>query len=457
MTHTEELSRFIADSTLQDLPEEVIDAAKKSFLDWFGVTLGGMKDPSVRLLVHFIEEMGGRRQATILGYGTKTNLLFAALCNGMMSHVLDYDDAHSGARTHPSAPLIPALLSVAEHKGLPGSDLIAAFVLGFEVTIRVGLALGRNYYNAGWHPTSILGRFGAAAGVGKLLNLDANQLCNAFGLAATQAGGLRDVFGTMGKSFHAGKAAMDGALSALLARRGFSGPEDILSPNSGFSTVFSSEYAPDRLTIDLGKSYHILGNSFKPYPACLLTHPVIDGLITLKEEDRIDHRRVERIDLEVSPLAVKVAGNTNPKDGMEGKFSIHFVAALALLYGEAGNRLFIDETLRNPAIKGLMKRVKTTGRDSLREEEAGITIIMKDGSRYSRHVTVPKGDPGNPLTFEEIVKKFEDLTAEVISERRANQIVETVWNLDKLKTTANLVKLCRAQAVSRQNKAKIPT
>ena len=319
MTHTEELSRFITDSTMHDFPEEVIDAAKKSFLDWIGVTLGGMNDPSVGLLVQFIEEMGGRRQASILGYGTKTNLLYAALCNGMMSHVLDFDDAHSGARTHPSAPLIPALLSVAEHEGLPGTDLIAAFVLGFEVTIRVGLALGRNYYNAGWHPTSILGRFGAAAGVGKLLNLDARQLCNAFGLAATQAGGLRDVFGTMGKSFHAGKAAMDGALSALLARRGFSGPEDILSPNSGFSTVFSSEYDPDRLTNDLGKSYQILEDSLKPYAACLLTHPVIDGLITLKEEDRIDHRRVERIDLEVSPLAVKVAGNTNPKGRHGGK------------------------------------------------------------------------------------------------------------------------------------------
>jgi 2-methylcitrate dehydratase PrpD len=153
-------------------------------------------------------------------------------------HVLDYDDAHSGPRTHPSASLIPALLSVAEHSGLPGASRITAFVLGFEITIRVGLALERKYYDAGWHPTSVLRRFGAAAGVGKLLNLDVRQLCSAFGLAATQAGGLRDVFGTMGKPFHAGKAAMDGALSALLAQKGFRVPEDILNEKLRISCRF---------------------------------------------------------------------------------------------------------------------------------------------------------------------------------------------------------------------------
>ena len=137
--------------------------------------------------------------------------------------------------------------------------------------------------------------------------------------------------------------------------------------------------------------------------------------------------------------------------------AFHFVAALALIYGEAGNRLFTDETLRNPAIKRLMKRVKTSGRDSLREEETRITVTMKDGTRYSRHVSLPKGDPGNPLTFEEIVKKFKDLTAGVISEKRANQIVETVRNLDKLKTLSNLVRLCRVHAGSRQKKGKVPT
>ena len=445
MNYTETLCHFIANSTLEGFPEDVVEASKKCFLDWIGVALGGMKDPSVRLLVHFIEEMGGKRQATILGYGTKTDLLYAALANGMMSHVLDYDDAHSAVRTHPSAPLVPALLSVAEHYGLSGPDLITAFIVGFEITIRIGLALGKKYYDAGWHATSVLGRFGAAAGVGRLLNLNIKQLCNAFGLAATQAGGIRDVFGTMGKPFHAGKAAMDGTLSALLAQRGFHAPEDILGRRSGFPSLFSSDYDPDRLTIDLGKSYHILGNSFKLYAACLLAHPVIDGLISLREEYDLDHERIRKVDLEVSPLAMKVAGNTEPKDGTEGKFSLHFVTALALIHGVAGNSLFTREMVRNPSVKRFMKKVKASGEASIGETEARINVVMKNGTRYAKRISAPKGDPSNPLRFEEIVRKFRDLTVGSLSEAGASRIIEMVQHLDKLKTTANLVRLCRAK------------
>lgn len=188
----------------------------------------------MNILIELVEEMGGRKQASILGHGIKTNVLNAALVNGTMSHVLDYDDAHSGTRSHPSAPLIPALLSVCEYKGGSGDELVTAFITGFEVSTRIGLALGNAYYDSGWHATSILGRFGAAAGVGKLLNLDAKQLANAFALAGTQAGGLRRVFGTMGKPFHAGKAAMDGMLSALLSQ-GFYSPEGYSRRETEFS------------------------------------------------------------------------------------------------------------------------------------------------------------------------------------------------------------------------------
>lgn len=445
MNYTKTLCRFIANSRIHAFSGNVVDASKKCFLDWIGVALAGMKDPSVRLLVQLIEEMGGRRQASLLGYGTKTNLLYASLANGAMSHVLDFDDAHSGVRTHPSAPLIPALLSVAEHKGLPGTDLITAFVVGFDVTIRIGLALGRKYYETGWHATSILGRFGAAAGVGRLLRLNPGQLCNALGLAATQAGGVRDVFGTMAKPFHAGKAAMDGTLSALLAERGFLAPQDILSPGSGFSTVFSSEYDPEQLIADLGRSYHILGDTFKPYAACLLTHPVIDGLISLRKEYGLTPEKIERIDLEVSPLALQAAGKPNPKDGTEGKFSLPFVAALALIHGRSGNSLFSAEMVRNPGIKRLMKKVKILPKAPIGETEARVTLTLKDGSWVSRQVLTPKGDPEDPMTFEEIVQKFNDLTGGILSDARASRIIQTVRNLDRLKAAADLVRLCRTR------------
>ena len=267
MNLTEKLSRFVVQFRIEDIPEEVIEASKKCFLDWVGVAIGGMKDHSVKIVVNLLKEMGGKKQASVLGYGFKTTLLNAALINGMMSHVLDYDDAHSGSRSHPSSPLIPALLSISEYRKLTGRDLVTAFVLGFEVGTRIGLALGKTYYERGWHATSILGRFGSAVGVGKLLRLNPKQLACAMGLAATQTGGLRRVFGTMGKPFHAGKASMDGMLSALLASRGFHAPEDILDGKSNFLEMFSEGYDPNPITQGLGKDYEVLKDSFKPYAA----------------------------------------------------------------------------------------------------------------------------------------------------------------------------------------------
>ena len=164
LTRTEALSNFVVELRIKDLPVEVIEASKKCLLDWMGVTLSGAADPSVRMLINLIREMGGRRQASIIGYGMKTNVLHAALVNGTASHIMDYDDAHVGSRSHPSAPLIPALLAISEYKKLSGSEFITAFVPGFEVSTRIGLALGKSYYNLGWHATPILGRFGAAAG-----------------------------------------------------------------------------------------------------------------------------------------------------------------------------------------------------------------------------------------------------------------------------------------------------
>lgn len=449
MSYTEKLSDFVVKSVINDFPVEVVEMAKKCFLDWVGVTIGGMEDPSVALLMQFIREMGGQRQSTILGYGVRTNVLNAALVNGMMSHVLDFDDAFSGVRTHPSVPLIPALFAVGEHMKSTGKDLIAAFVTGFEVTIRIGLALGKVYYDNGWHATPVLGRFGAAAGVGKLINLNTEQMCVAFGLAATQAGGLRDVFGTMGKSYHAGKAAMDGVSSSLLAKRGFTAPADILSEGSGFATVFSPEYNPEMITDSLGSEYHILNNSFKAYAACLLVHPVIDGLITLREEHHLNPEKVESVRLEVAPLNMKVAGNPEPKDGVEAKFSLHFGAAIAIIRGNAGNSIFTDETVYDQLVTHLMKRITVSVDSSLGETEARVAVVLKDGTHCFKHVVAPKGDPANPLTFDELEEKFRNLTEKKISTKQSNGIVEMIMNLEKLEDTASLVRLC---CISRKRK-----
>jgi 2-methylcitrate dehydratase PrpD len=442
VTYTEELSRFIKGARIEDFPSDVIEVAHKCVLDWIGVTLGAVGDPAVALLKDTMLEMGGNEQASVLGYGSRVTMANAALVNGMMAHTLDYDDAHSGVRTHPSAPLVPAILAVGEYIGCSGRDLVEAFVVGCEVTLRVGYALGKNYYEKGWHATSILGRFGAAAGASRLFGLTADQVSMALGLAATQAGGLRDAFGTMTKPFHSGRAAMDGLLSALLARRGFTAPVNILDPGSGFARLFSPDYEPDRLLRGLGTDFETLGVNFKPYAACLLVHPVIDGLIMLRDQNGLDPGAIDEINLSIAPLNLQVTDNAAPIDGLHAKFSLQMAAALALTYGRATESLFTDKMVHDPRIIALMGKVKAVADDALSETEAVINLVLQDGQEYSIHIEAPKGDPRNPLTFEDIAKKARDLAATVISDRVFDEVMDLTDHLEELDTIVTLVHLC---------------
>jgi 2-methylcitrate dehydratase PrpD len=445
VNYTKELSRFIVELRIERLPQDVIEAAKKSLLDWIGVTLGGSKDTVIQILMDVLNEIDGKGQSSIIGHNSRTTMLNAALINGTMSHILDYDDAHSVVRTHPSAPLVPALLVVAEHRALSGRELITALIAGLEATIRIGYALGKGYYEKGWHATSVLGRLGAAAGVAKLLNLNMGQTSVALGLAATQAGGVRDVFGTMGKPFHAGKAAMDGLLAALLAKRDFSGPSDLLNPEAGFSHVFSDEYDPTFIVNGLGVEYKTLENTFKPYAACLLAHPVIDGLITLKKEHNVEPDTIKEINIWVASLNLKVAGNPEPENGTQAKFSIHAAAALASIYGQATNSMFSNEIINDPRLRALMSKVKPLVDDTLAETEAELTVVLDNGKHHSIHVVTPKGDPRNPLTFDDIAEKMRDLAQGVLSRDATDQIVGLTEDLENLDNVARLLNLCRTE------------
>jgi 2-methylcitrate dehydratase PrpD len=442
MNYTEELSRFVVDCRMEHLPQGVVETAGRCVLDWIGVTLGAADDPAVAILLDLERSMGGKRQASILGHGTRVTLLQAALVNGMMSHVLDYDDAHSGTRTHPSAPLVPALFAVGEHLGRTGRDLVEAFVAGFEVTLRIGYALGKTYYEKGWHATPVLGRFGAAAGAAKLLGLNAQEVSVALGLAATQAGGLRDVFGTMGKPFHAGTAAAGGLFAALLAGKGFSAPTNLLDPEAGFARVFTSEYNPEAIVKGLGTEYRTMEVNFKPYAACLLVHPVIDGLITLRREHGLDPDSIEEIHVRVAPLNIKVTGDPEPKNGFQARFSLPMAAALAVIYGRATESLFTDATVNDNRIKAVMGKVKPFPDDSLAETETVVKVVMKDGRDYSSHVVSPKGDPDNPMTFEEIAEKTRDLAEKVLSGRAIDRVIRLAGDLERLDNVATLVRAC---------------
>lgn len=438
---TEEIARFIVQASFDRFPEEVVEISKKGFLDWIGVTLRATVNPTSDILIEFVRELGGGRQASILGRGIKTTVLNASLVNGAMSHLLDYDDAHEGTRSHISAPLIPAILAIAESGGMSGRDMIAAYVVGFEVSTRIGLALGRRYYEDGWHATPILGRFGAAACAGRLLGLSPDQLLNALGLAATQAGGIRSVFGTMGKSFHAGKAAMDGVISAMLAQRGFTGPTDVLDGNTEFTKIFTNEYDAECLTEGLFKTYHILTNSFKMHAACLLLHPVIEGSIFIANEWKERPEDVDRIEVTVAPLCRTITDRPRASTGIEGKFSIQFCTALALTKGKAGFGEFSDPIIQDPTFRKLMGKVRISSNAALKESEADV-VVYTSKERYARHVSNFKGRQGITLGFSDIAEKFAELSRNVLADESAKAIVESVRNLESLTHAEKLVLLC---------------
>lgn len=442
MGHTEQLAGFISGCKYDLLPDDVIAAVKRCFLDWIGVTLGATGDEGVNILLGVIEEQGGKRQASIFGSCVKTTMLQAALVNGTMSHTLDYDDAHDIIRTHPSAPLAPALLAVAECLQLSGKELIAAFVAGYETMVRIGYALGKQYYEQGWHATSVLGRFGAAAGAARLLGLSPDRTAVALGLAATQAGGVRDVFGTMGKAFHAGKAASDGLLSAFLARDGFKVPGDMLEETGHFSQVFSREYDPESIGKGLGSVYSLGDVNFKPYAACLLVHPVIDAMLAIRADHQPDLGQIEKIYVRVAPLNFKVTGDFDPQTGFEAKFSFPMAAALALVFGNVNHSLFTHSVLHDPSVRTVMGKIRAASDESMAENEAVVNIIMNDGRRYSSHITIPKGNPKNPMTFVELASKARDLSTKVLASDVVERMIATVAGLEKLKDTSELVRLC---------------
>jgi len=266
MELTRKLSEFVHDTEYDDIPSRVLEKGKECFLDWEGVTLAGTTDPITEIITAYVKEAGGREEASVIGSNIKTNRANAALANGIIGHALDFDDYHDETVIHASAACIPASLAVAEHLHLSGKELLTAIILGIDVSIRVGLGLGDYHYQRGWHTTATAGIFGAAAGVAKLLRLDVDQIIHAFGICGTSSSGLRQVFGTMTKPFHAGKISMEGVIAALLAQKGFTASKEIIEGELGLLEVLTDAPHEERVLEDIGSKYYAPLLSIKPYP-----------------------------------------------------------------------------------------------------------------------------------------------------------------------------------------------
>ncbi|HWP35112.1 MAG TPA: MmgE/PrpD family protein [Thermodesulfobacteriota bacterium] len=444
MTTSQRLADFIGKTTYDTLPPDVHEMAKLCFLDWLGAAIAGTGALPTDIIVDLVGEMGGKEEATLIPTGGRSSSLWAALVNGAASHVVEMDDVHRTGLVHPGVAVIPAALALAEREGSSGRDLLTAIALGYEVAIRVGQALGPSHYER-WHTTGTAGTFGAAVACGKLLALDQEQLVWTLGSAGSQAAGVWEFLadGAMSKQLHAGKAAMNGALAALLAQRGFTGAERILEGEKGFLKATSREPRLDRLTEGLGDRWEMLGTSFKAHAACRHIHSAIDATLQALRGRQLPPREVERMTVRLYGAALDLCERVEATSPYAAKFNIPFCVATAVRYGRVGPEAFTEERLEERDIKELVRRVVLKRDDELDDLfpakwPAVVELVTRDGRREEVRVEYPKGDPENPMSREDLAAKFRDLTRKLLPAAKVERFIQIALRLDELEN-ANLL------------------
>jgi 2-methylcitrate dehydratase PrpD len=440
---TKALGRFLAELKFEQLPDQVVHEARRGVLDWLGCALAGSGHATIGILLDTLAATGSPESARVLGRGgRRLGLMDAAIANGQMGHLLDFDDTHlGGVVLHASSPLLAALLALAEQRPVSGRDLIVAYASGFEVGVRAGQGAPA-HHEGGWHLTGTLGTLAAGAGCARLLGLDAKRFTHAIGIAGTQAAGMQQNRGTMCKSFHAGKAAASGVLAALLAERGFDSSEEILEGRRGFIRIYSASAEPERIAEGLGERFELARNGYKPYACGVLLHPLIDAMIAVRELAGLPADAIDHVDLQVHPLAVKITGVDDPRSGLMSKFSINHSAAVAYLDGTAGIAQYTDARAAAPDVLAFRPRVRVRTIEGFRREQAHATLVACDGRRYEAPVGYASGTAENPLSDAALERKFVGNAMQVMGEDRARAIARHAWTLDELGDVRDLIALC---------------
>ena len=439
---TQTLVRNCLNTSYEMIPNEVVRHAKKSLLNWLGVTIGASHHPSVNILLQLKNELQISRQVSILGRSEKADILWAAFINGMSSHIFDYDDTHLDTIHHPSAPVAPVCFALGEKMNLSGKEILRAFVLGVETELRISNSVYPSHYDLGWHITSSVGVFGAAVAAGVLLNLNEEEMLYALGLAGTQALGLREMFGTMTKPFHPGKAAENGLLAALLAKKGFTSSKQVLEAKRGFANVLAPSHDLAKVNAAWGTQWELLKNAFKPYACGIVLHPAIDACIELGKKVQ-DVETVKEIQLYVNPYVLELTGKQDPKTGLEGKFSIYHTGSVAFLEGDAGEEQYSDAKVMDPSTRQFRTKIKPIVDQSMPTDKVLAKLITIDGQTIEHKVEHATGSIENPMTDEQIQRKFSKLTKSIIGENKVNVIIEKLNELDALDHFSEIIPYCK--------------
>jgi len=451
---SEQIAKLSVNLRYDDLPEEAQKKAANLILDLLGSIIGSKEIESSRIAAELALELGGPQESTVIGYDRKVAAPHAAFANAIQGYAFDFTDDHNESNSHLSAATVPVSLALGEKLGTSGKEVVEAVALGNEIVSRLGAAfLGKTYYQ-GFHPTSTCGTFGATVSAAKLLKLDVEQTVNSLGIAGSQVGGLMawNTSGSYTKRLQAGHPAMVGIISALMAQKGFDGPPAIIEGEDGFLQAYSynREYDTSWITAGLGEKWAFANTSIKVYPCCRYSAGHLDACLDIVNKYHPDPERIEHVLVRSSDYTIRLLARPrkmDPQNVVDTQFSMPWQAAIALIDGRIGVDTFVEENVHRPDVRRLMERVEWAVDEEFERRypehySCAVTVTMADGTEYTSEITDPKGDWRNPVTQQELEKKFINLAArEIEDEDKIRRIVAFVTVIHEVDDVGELFAL----------------
>jgi 2-methylcitrate dehydratase PrpD len=440
---TRQLAQFAAGIDAGDggLPGDVVHEVRRSLIDWFAAVLSGARDPAAVKLQRVIGAVAPDDVASIVGTGQRSSAPFAALANGYASHLQDFDDVYNPPQStvHLGSCTWPAIMAISQIRPLAGRDAVASFVAGFEAGARTACAAGVEHYESSWQVTGTAGRLAAAAAASRALRLTGEQATSALGIAAAQASGIREIYGTDTKALQPGKAAMDGVLAALLAEQGFTSGDTALEGERGLLRAVSPRPDPAFLTDGLGTDWHIRQNGHKLYPGASLSHPVVDAAIAVHLTPSFLVTGVDRVEARMHPFAAQVTAARHPAPGSEAKFSSPHSISVALITGRLGLDAFGAAMVGDPAVAALRDKVELVPDPAVGKRGAVVTAGLAGGGAVRRVVEQNRGTPENPLSDADLEDKLDSVARALIGDRACRQVIASCWELERLADTSEML------------------
>ena len=439
---TARLTDYIMAARWSDLPAPVRREALRSFVNIMGCTIGGARHDVVDLADRSLRDFAGAPQATLIGRGSKADVLHACLINCLASSIYSYDDTHAEAVVHPAGPVATAALALTERRPTSGADLLLALALGIEMTCRLSKAtsVAPAKGTVAWSQTGITAGIGAAVAAAKLLQLDARRLQYAIGIALSQAAGFRVMHATMVSSLMPAQGAQTGLRAALMAERGFTASPAALEGRYGFLEVFAETPDLSALSDGLGERFEVLRNTYKPYPCGIVIHPIIDACLQLRREYAIDPGSIDKVNIKASPGAMVLCDRRNPQNELQAHVSLYHWTAATLLRGTAGIQELQDPTVQDREVMAFQDKVEAQVDPGIAADASEVSVMLKDGNRHTCRIDHCIGSASNPMTDEQLTRKFIQLAEPVVGEARAKELAERSWNIEAMADPGDLAR-----------------